>query len=88
MKTGFRFATLCLFVSFAAMAKDAIHIKPLTWHGSGYLSQSGSADTAETPDEHIAEDINRPSRSAAWSQTASRRSFYGLNNEQGYPEFF
>jgi len=65
MKAGFRFAMLCLFVSSGAMAKDAIHVKPLTWHGSGYLSQTGTADTAETPDEHIAEDTNRPSRSAA-----------------------
>lgn len=36
MKAGFRFAALCIFVTFTAMARDIPHVKPLPWHRSGY----------------------------------------------------
>lgn len=29
MKAGFRFAALCMFVTFTAMARDIPHVKPL-----------------------------------------------------------
>lgn len=64
MKAGFRFATLCMFVTFIAMARDIPHVKPLPWHRIGYTGHSGIADTAETPDEHIREEQPRVSRSA------------------------
>lgn len=53
------FAVLFIFITLGAAAKTFMPLKPAADSAGGFHRHSGIADTAETPDEHVREEVHK-----------------------------
>lgn len=53
MNQRLSFVVMFIFITFGAMAKDTIHLDPVSTHSGGFHRNIHLADTDEKPDEHV-----------------------------------